>query len=60
MSCPHRKQITRVNGEGRFYIHCHDCGIDGAPRETVAEAFLHRREDLADAVALRAAKAGKA
>jgi hypothetical protein len=59
MSCLHRKLATRVNSAGRFYIRCLDCKLDGGERDTVAEAFLHRREDLRDAEALRAAIAAK-
>ena len=53
--CAHRKVITRINGEGRYFIRCLDCKLDGAPHETVTDAFLHRREDLEDAAALRTA-----
>jgi hypothetical protein len=51
--CSHRKVITRINGEGRYFVRCLDCKLDGAPHETVTDAFLHRREDLEDAVALK-------
>ena len=51
MSCAHRKLITRINGEGRYFMRCLDCKLDGAPHETVTDAFLHRREDLEDAAA---------
>ena len=47
--CAHRKVITRINGEGRYFIRCLDCKLDGASHETVTDAFLHRREDLEDA-----------
>ncbi len=53
--CAHRKVITRINGEGRYFIRCLDCKLDGAPHETVTDAFLHRREDLEDAAALKTA-----
>ena len=53
--CAHRKVITRINGEGGYFIRCLDCTLDGAPHETVTDAFLHRREDLEDAAALRMA-----
>jgi hypothetical protein len=53
--CAHRKVITRINCEGRYFIRCLDCKLDGAPHETVTDAFLHRHEDLEDAAALRMA-----
>jgi len=53
--CAHRKVITRINGEGRYFVRCLDCKLDGAPHETVTDAFLHRREDLEDAAALKTA-----
>lgn len=53
--CAHRKVITRINGEGRYFVRCLDCKLDGALHETVTDAFLHRREDLEDAAALRTA-----
>jgi hypothetical protein len=55
MSCAHRKLITHINGEGHYFVRCLDCKLDGASHETVTDAFLHRREDLEDAVALRTA-----
>ena len=55
MSCAHRKLITRINGEGRYFMCCLDCKLDGAPHEAVTDAFLHWREDLEDAAALRTA-----
>jgi len=53
IGCAHRKLITRVNSEGRHFVRCLDCKLEGASHQTVTDAFLHRREDLEDAAALR-------
>ena len=60
MSCDHRNLITRINGEGHYFVHCLDCKLDGMPHKTVADAFLHRREDMEDAAALKRATCERA
>lgn len=58
MRCAHRKLIVNINGQGNYYVHCLDCGLDGEPHETVAETFLHRRKDL-EAAAVRDRRHGE-
>jgi hypothetical protein len=53
LRCAHSKLITRIDGEGRYFVHCLDCKLEGAPHDTVTDAFLHRQEDLEDAAALK-------
>jgi hypothetical protein len=53
--CQHRKTRTVGVGEAGFIIECLDCNIRTRGRPSPTEAFLHRRGDLSDAAAERAA-----